>query len=117
MVNIHLQHHQRKTWIYTSIADDFVMDKVSQALRNQAHTTCCGLLQRKKNDADSKQKQKRFRDPHRYCQHCRYYMWENGNIDTYFALFRGYRLDDDDVKVIKMHWKIEDYMSKVFPTV
>ena len=36
-----------------------------------------------------------------YCRYCRAYMTHNGDISDYFDLFVHYRLDEDDVKLMK----------------
>ena len=36
----------------------------------------------------------------KYCQFCRCYMTESGDIESYFRLFDGYQLDSEDKKVL-----------------
>ena len=80
-----------------TFTDDFVMENIEQEMKNKEETIFCGLLA----SVHKKDKSKQKHDVHQYCQFCRHYMWNNGDISRYLALFRGYRLDDDDVKVIK----------------
>eukprot|EP01084_Bolivina_argentea_P307706 531894_1 len=51
---------------------------------------------------------------YKYCQFCRCEIIENGNIDNYFALFDGYRLDKDDVKMIKNNMMDRGLCPKCF---
>ena len=103
----HNDHHSDDHHKNSQFSDDFVANNLRSEME-EMDTICCGLFQRRYKDENSN------KDSNKYCKFCRYYMRRNGNIKHYQDLFRKYRLDDDDVKILKNIFKERGLCPKCY---
>ena len=80
----------------------------SEPETDKSNSCCFGIFEKSTGDGN-------FIFDRKYCQFCRINMAENvGDISNYFNLFRGYRLDEDDVKIIKNIFENRGVCSKCY---
>merc|ERR1719206_1208946 len=89
--------------VFVNYASQNVKENRNYRDKEKTKLYCCGAFQKVKNPKQLVQQKllKNYGETARYCQFCRCYMRQNGDISRYFKLFVNYRLDEADVKFME----------------